>query len=133
MDVVFLAILTQRARSIRPSTVSHRLIVFDLLNPTLKLTTSVNLALIAEEVDVTYRQDASPEVDEAWEALGVNCKSPTREKRNVWADLSADRTAILPESLGPKSGLTKDHARRNANMAEATLSWWRVYIICIVW
>jgi hypothetical protein len=29
-------------------------------------------------------------------------------------DLLADRTAILPESLGLKSGLTKDHAKRNA-------------------
>jgi hypothetical protein len=46
------------------------------------------IALILEDVDVSYstvqfngsfkkeiiyRQDASPEVDAAWEALGVNC------------------------------------------------------------
>lgn len=28
--------------------------------------------------------------------------------------LLTDNTAILPESLGMKSGLTKDHAKRNA-------------------
>ncbi len=27
----------------------------------------------------------------------------------------ADKTAVLPESLAFKSGLTKDHAKRNAN------------------
>jgi hypothetical protein len=28
--------------------------------------------------------------------------------------LLTDNTAVLPESLGMKSGLTKDHAKRNA-------------------
>ena len=67
-----------------------------------------------------YRQDAGPEVDAAWEALGVNCRLFHRRRTSLRVlpatntDPLPDRTAILPEALGPKSGLTKDHARRNA-------------------
>lgn len=36
--------------------------------------TSFNGSFLKETV---YRRDASPEVDAAWEALGVDCKSET--------------------------------------------------------
>ena len=48
------------------------------------------------EKENIYRGDASPEVDAAWDALGVNFLP-----------------VIVPEGqLAEKSGLTKDHARR---------------------
>ena len=48
-----------------------------------------------------YRQDASPDVDDAWEALGVNYRSLT-----------------IPSSLAEKSGLSSSHVRLNGKYGD---------------
>lgn len=67
-----------------------------------------------------YRQDAGPKVDAAWDTLGVACelfainKPFKRVLPETDVHFLADRPAILPESRAFKSGLTKDHGRRNS-------------------
>ncbi|CAK7568010.1 MAG: hypothetical protein SEPTF4163_005988 [Sporothrix epigloea] len=45
--------------------------------------------------ETVYRRPAAPEVDAAWEALGVNY-----------------RAGVIPAAAGPRSGLTPDHVQR---------------------
>jgi hypothetical protein len=68
-----------------------------------------------------YRQDAGPEVDAAWEALGVGCEWPTFLLTRhlpccidlcMLINFHTVRPSIVPDSLAAKSGLTKDHAHR---------------------
>jgi len=65
-----------------------------------------------------YRQLASPEVDEAWEALGVDCPLHSPSLTSFMSLTTndycmKDRPLVLPEELGAKAGLTKSHGQRN--------------------
>lgn len=60
-----------------------------------------------------YRKPGSPEVDAAWEALGVNCKGNQISSHLTLLTIFPARASIIPESEGPASGLSKHHARRS--------------------
>lgn len=65
--------------------------------------------------ETIYRQRGSPEVDDAWEELGVNCKSNhTRPHFTAKADtgLHAARAGVISREEGLKSGLTDAHVQR---------------------
>ena len=65
-----------------------------------------------------YRQNASAEVDAAWVALGVDCKS-LGEPGGCWhlprewltSCFAPDRASILPPEQADKAGLTSRHVR----------------------
>ncbi len=65
-----------------------------------------------------YRQKGSPEVDAAWEALGVDCKNYgiTRLSCNLPLTVvpSADRAGVISLEEGLRSGLTSAHVQRSA-------------------
>lgn len=56
-----------------------------------------------------YRQPAGPEVDAAWAALGVNCKSFFSFKHGLLTLL--DRSVVIPESEAVKAGLRPDQVK----------------------
>ena len=61
-----------------------------------------------------YRQDASPEVDEAWEALGIGCKyADTFRPPSLLTFGIAVRPIVVSDALAAKSGLGKNHVRIN--------------------
>jgi hypothetical protein len=54
--------------------------------------------------------DPSPEVDAAWQALGVDCE--TLHRRTLkGANIHPDRPVRVDESEAPKSGLGPSHVR----------------------
>lgn len=59
-----------------------------------------------------YRQTGSPEVDQAWEALGVDCRN--RILIGLWKlfRLSADHPGIISYKDGLASGLQPSFAQR---------------------
>lgn len=58
-----------------------------------------------------YRQDAGPEVDAAWDALGIRCQSrPDLQHCTLLTCSQIDRNVIVPEKLAHKVGLREhDH------------------------
>lgn len=63
-----------------------------------------------------YRRQASPEVDAAWEALGVNCKPTSLSNTRVWAltkIVPPDRSVIVPESQADQAGFRHDQVKIN--------------------
>ncbi|PQE13984.1 tat pathway signal sequence protein [Rutstroemia sp. NJR-2017a BBW] len=58
-------------------------------------TTAFNGSFMQETI---YRRPGSPEVDLAWEALGIECRK--------------DRASVIPEEDGHASGLTKHNVHR---------------------
>jgi len=61
-----------------------------------------------------YRQSGSPEVDAAWEALGVDCRWLDRELPMFLANALPDRAGVIPFEEGLRSGLTSAHVQRSA-------------------
>lgn len=71
------------------------------------------------EEDV-YRREGSPEVDAAWEALGVDCESTTAANLpSPWDDMCAnrggiaDRAGVISIEDGLKSGMDMSFVRRS--------------------
>ena len=62
-----------------------------------------------------YRREAGPETDEAWKALGIECKYRDAKDSVLMLMLITsvviDRPVVLPESLAIKSGLNSDHVK----------------------
>lgn len=63
-----------------------------------------------------YRRPASPEVDAAWEALGVNCEqdyilSHPRPRKTILT--KADRSLVIPESQAKQAGFRQDQVKIN--------------------
>jgi hypothetical protein len=61
-----------------------------------------------------YRQPGSPEVDAAWEALGVNCESlraTLRTKRTSADNRIPDRPLSIPYDVGLEVGLRPDQVK----------------------
>lgn len=61
-----------------------------------------------------YRQSAGPEVDAAWDALGVNCKSFLwRRQRRAQPVLITmqDRSVVIPEDEAERTGLRHDQVK----------------------
>jgi hypothetical protein len=59
-----------------------------------------------------YRQSAAPEVDEAWEALGVNCEFLIDILMMCLLN-NTDRSVRLPGKKAKEAGLRKDHVQIN--------------------
>jgi hypothetical protein len=57
-----------------------------------------------------YRQSAGPEVDAAWNALGVNCKSSS-STHNLVLTGALDRSIVVPEAEGERTGLRHDQVK----------------------
>jgi hypothetical protein len=59
-----------------------------------------------------YRMNGSPEVDEAWESLGVDSMpAPFFSSLSTLVDLCIARASIIPLSEGLASGLAKHHVQ----------------------
>lgn len=73
---------------------------------------SFNGSFMAETI---YRKEASPEVDKAWEDLGVDCKcsptSPSAALNPPETDRPQARAGVIPYAEGLASGLTKHHVQ----------------------
>lgn len=69
-----------------------------------------NGSLLKENV---YRLPASPEVDVAWEALGVNCAWRDDENIRSNSDLTnvIDRSAVVTEDIAKSVGLRRDQVK----------------------
>ena len=101
----------------------------DLL-PSTALTNDYNVASVVKHVDISYntirfngsllkenifRQDAGPEVDAAWQSLGIDCKSlltPSTITR-ILADILLDRSIVIPADEAQSSGLRLDQVKIN--------------------
>lgn len=92
--------------------------------PTIQSARLIHLAPVMEAVDVTYkkhlfdgsfshpniyRQDASPEVDAAWTALGADCMDTLPSHYSDSNSLNPDTTLQIPTELAEKSGFTRDN------------------------
>lgn len=65
--------------------------------------------------ETIYRQRGSPEVDDAWEALGVNCMTDRPHPYPTeYADtcFRSARAGVISREEGLKSGLTDAHVQR---------------------
>lgn len=72
-----------------------------------------NGSLLKENI---FRQDAGPDVDAAWESLGVNCLS-SNESTTLWQwliILYLDRSVRIPPEDAEQSGLATDQVKINA-------------------
>ena len=70
-----------------------------------------NGSLFKENV---YRQAAGPEVDAAWQSIGVDCEynhSYISRRRMPSSNNVADRSAIVPSALAEQSGLSFDQVQ----------------------
>lgn len=70
-------------------------------------TTLFNGSFLHENV---YRQSASPEVDNAWEALGVNCRASELSVRSLLTR-SLDRSIVVRPEEAEQSGLRHDQVK----------------------
>lgn len=70
-----------------------------------------NGSLMMENI---YRQPGSPEVDAAWEALGVDCESRLCRSNHGLANLAIDRPLRVPVDVGLQTGFASDQVRVNA-------------------
>jgi hypothetical protein len=57
-----------------------------------------------------YRKDPSPEVDDAWKALGIDCKE-SHFASELCANFVSDRAIRVPESEAEKSGIAADQVK----------------------
>jgi hypothetical protein len=71
--------------------------------------TEFNGAFMKEDI---YRKEGSDEVDKAWEALGVNCKSLLDKKKVFNMLTSADRAGVISKEDGLRSGLDESFVQR---------------------
>jgi len=69
-----------------------------------------NGSFIKEEI---YRLQGSPEVDAAWEALGVDCECHRRGFSFLMLTPMTDRAGIISYEEGLRSGLTDAHVQRS--------------------
>ena len=67
-----------------------------------------NGSLMKENV---FRQRAGPDVDVAWESLGVDCEEFQHNIRVLMLILPEDRAALVPAELAAKSGLSPDQVQ----------------------
>jgi hypothetical protein len=61
-----------------------------------------------------YRQPAGPEVDAAWDALGVNCKSALWQQYShgrLVLIIGPDRSVVIPEDDAERTGLRNDQVK----------------------
>lgn len=65
-----------------------------------------NGSLLKENV---YRQDAGPEVDSAWEKLGVNCELLSTPEHKML--ILADDSILVPPNVASHVGLREDQVR----------------------
>jgi hypothetical protein len=61
-----------------------------------------------------FRQDAGPEVDAAWDSIGVNCKFPFFYLVTSNLSSSADRSVAIPVEEAAASGLNPDQVQINS-------------------
>jgi hypothetical protein len=57
-----------------------------------------------------FRQSAGPEVDAAWDALGVNCKSNPSTNMSI-PTVASDRSIVVPEKEAERTGLRHDQVK----------------------
>lgn len=81
-----------------------------------------------------YRQDAGPEVDEAWEALGTDCEFSDQftEKPMVVNKIKTDPLGFLPRPRKRQVSLMIK-SRSTINTAADIPPIWRGCTICTVW
>lgn len=60
-----------------------------------------------------YRQPGSPEVDAAWEALGVDCKIEWHSSRRFMLMNNIDRAGVISKEDGLASGLKPSFVQRS--------------------
>lgn len=70
-----------------------------------------NGSLMKENV---YRQPGSPEVDAAWEALGVNCMVQNKTLLVFVANFDTDRPLSVPPEIAGQVGLAPDQVKVNS-------------------
>lgn len=95
----------------------HRIIVSDI-NIAAPILDDVDISYHVQDFDgrfvkeSIYRQVGSPEVDAAWEDLGVGCKISSSSFcfSIMFMIFKTDRSVLLPASRSQEAGLSSSHA-----------------------
>lgn len=81
-----------------------------------------------------FRQDASPEVDAAWESLGANCiiNPPPAACSHILTRPQSERSGS-PSRMPRNPAWRRTRSRSGRNMAGDIPPTWRAFIICTAW